>query len=812
MTQLSFDLRDVLRGLRRDRAYTLTVVLTLALTIGATTAVFSIVDGVLLKPLAYRESQQLVSIKEVWRQLSQRVPAMEVNEQHFEYWRQRARTFESMAQYIVLPANLTGVGDAAQIQVARTSGSLFDVLRVQAAIGRTLLTADEPSSQAEVMVITDACWRQRFGSDRNIVGRTVGLDGRPRTIVGVLGPDFRLPTERLSIADGFVPIHMDTERVGWWGDHNNEAIGRLRTGVTPEQARAELDVLQIQVSEIATKEAHEPVTVVSAVAPLAETLVGKSRRGLLLLLGAITAVLLIACSNLANLSLTRAMGRLRDAGIRSALGASRARLVARAAMEQLLLSLTGGVLGLGVAAAALKIFVRTAPIDLPRISNVAIDARVLAFAAAVSIAAGAVVAILPAWRMTRRTLEHTLRAGAMSTTSDRAGLRTRGALLALQVALSLTLLVVTGLLGTSFARLMQVDRGFVADRVLLVPLSMPATRYEADAVRQAAYDRLIASMQAIPGVTSATTLSAAPLIGSTQVNTIVPDGSTRPRSENPSANFRFIGSDFFRTLGIMVLRGRTFTEADRGPGHMMPALISEPTARRLWPNEDALGKIFSRGIPGEAGFEVVGIVADAKLTSLERTPPLMVYLPYWWRTRASTSLVVKGAGDPAALLPAVRRAVQAIDPEIAIGDARPLDDLVDTSVAARRYQMQLFVAFGIVALFIATLGVYAVTSYGVSQRRREMNIRVALGARPGQVLAMVMRQGLGPIAGGIAAGSLAAVSIGSIVSSLLFDVQPRDPAIISFVIAVVASAAIFACFVAARQRLTLDPASALRDE
>jgi putative ABC transport system permease protein len=812
MTQLSFDLRDILRGLRRDRAYTATVVLTLALTIGATTAVFSIVDGVLLKPLAYRESHRLVSIKETWRQFAQRIPSLDVNEQHFEYWRRRARSFESMAQYIVRPANLTGVGDAAQILVARASGSLFDVLHVQAALGRTLMTNDEPSGQPAVMVITDACWRQRFGSDRNVVGRTVALDGTPRTIVGVLGPDFHLPTERVSVPDAFVPIHVDIEGVGWQGDHNDEAIGRLRAGVTLAQARAELDVLQAQVSDIATKEANEPVTLASIVAPLADTLVGKARRGLLLLLGAIAAVLLIACSNLANLSLTRTMGRLRDAGIRSALGASRARLVGRAALEQLILSVTGGALGLAVARAALRVFVRTAPIDLPRVSDVSIDARVLAFAAAVSIAAGALVAILPAWRMARRNVEHALRAGALTTTSDRAGLRTRGTLLALQVALSLILLVVTGLLGTSFARLMQVDRGFVADRVLLVPLSMPANRYDSEAVRQAAYDRLIAAVHALPGVASATAISATPLSGSTQVNTIVPDGSTRPRLEQPSANFRFVGTEFFRTIGIPVLRGRAFTEADRGPGHVMPALISAPTAERLWPGQDAIGKRFSRGIPGENGFEVVGVVADAKLTSLERTPPLMVYLPYWWRTRASTSLLIKGAADPTAMLPAVRRAVQAIDPEIAIGDARSLDDLVSTSVAARRYQMQLFVAFGLVALFIATLGVYAVTSYGVSQRRREMNIRVALGAQRGQVMAMVMKQGLGPIFGGLGAGTVAAVSIGRIVASLLFEVQPRDPAIIGGTIAVVASVGVVACFVAARQRLAIDPAAALRDE
>src|SRR5947208_3997604 len=390
MTQLAFDLRDVLRGLLRDRAYSLTVVFTLALTIGATTAVFSIVDGVLLKPLAYRESQQLVSVKEIWRQLRQRIASLEVNEQHFEYWRKRTQTFESMAQYIVLPANMTGVGDAAQISVGRASGSLFDVLRVQAALGRTFTPADEPSDRPEVAVITDAFWRQRFGSDPAVDGRAIGIDGKPRTIVGVLPADFRLPTERPSIADAFVPIHMDASRVGWEGDHNDEAIGRLRAGVTPEQARAELDVLQMQVSDIATKEANEPVTLASIVTPLAETLVGKARRGLLLLLGAIAAVLLITCSNLANLSLTRAVGRLRDAGIRSALGASRARLVSRAAVEQLVLASAGGALGLAVAWSALQAFVRTAPIDLPRVNEVAIDARVLAFAAAISMLAGLV--------------------------------------------------------------------------------------------------------------------------------------------------------------------------------------------------------------------------------------------------------------------------------------------------------------------------------------------------------------------------------------------------------------------------------------
>jgi putative ABC transport system permease protein len=812
MGALRFDLRDAVRGLRRDRGYALTVVFTLALTVGATTAVFSIVNGVLLEPLAYRESHRLVAVREIWRQFGARFAPLEVNEQHFEYWRAQTRSFESLAQYIALPANLTGAGDAAQIIVGRSSGSLFDVLQVQAALGRTLTRDDEPSDRPEVVVIGDGLWRRRFGSDPGVIGRPLSLDGKPRTIVGVLPAGFRVPVQRTASADAYVPIHMDTERVGWVGDHNNDAIGRLRAGVTPEQARAELDVLQAQVSAIATKEAGEPVTLASDVAPLAETLVGGARRGLLLLLGAIAAVLLIACSNLANLSLTRAVGRLRDAAIRSALGAGRGRLVGRALIEQLLLSSAGGTLGLAVAWAALGLFVRTAPVDLPRVTDVALDGRVLAFAAAVSIVAGLVVAIFPAWRTARADVEQALRAAALTTTADRSGLRTRGVLLALQVALSLTLLVVTALLAASFLRLMQVDRGFTAAHVLAVPISAPADRCATEAPCLAVYDRLLAAVQALPGIESATTASAMPLSGRGQVNTVAPDGSRRPRSDQPSANYRFVAPAFFRTLGIPILRGRAFTDGEGRNGGVMPALISEPTARRLWPGQDPIGKRFGRALPGEAAFEVVGVVADAKITSLDRTPPLMVYLPYWWRSRASLSMLIRSATDPSALMPSVRRAVRAVDPDIAIGDARPLEQIVDASVAARRYQAQLFVAFGAVALFIATLGVYAVTSYGVSRRRREMNIRVALGAQRAQVLRLVLRDGAAPIAVGVAAGTLGALAIGGVVASLLFDVRARDPLVIGSVVSLVAAVGISTCAIAAAQGLRIDPAQALREE
>jgi putative ABC transport system permease protein len=812
MKRVTFDVREAIRRLVRDRGYSATVLLTLALTIGGTTAVFSIVNGVLLEPLAYRESHRLVAIQEIWRQLADRIPVLEVNEQHFEYWRAHSRTFESMAQYIALPANLTGAGDAAQILVGRCSGSFFHVLGLDATLGRTLNPADEPIGRPEVVVISHSLWRERLGGDPGVLGRPLTLDGTPYTIVGVLPAGFRPPTTR-SVAgvDAFVPIHMDAERVGWEGDHNNDAIGRLREGVTPEQARAELDTLQAQVSDIATKEAGQPVTLAAVVTPLSEAIVGKARRGLLLLLAAIAAVLLIACSNLANLALTRSIGHAREAAIRAALGASRPRLIVASMLEPFLLAVAGGASGVAFAWGALKLFVLTAPVDLPRVSEVALDARVLAFAAAVSMAAGLLVAALPAWRLARHDLERTLRVSGLSV-AGAGGIRGRGVLIAVQIGLSLALLVLSTLLAASFMRLMHVDRGFVAEHVLVVPIATPASRYGNDDVRVQLYDRLLAAVGVLPGVVSASTTSSTPLSGQGQVNSIAPIGSTVPRSEQPSANFRMVGPDFFRTMGITIVRGRAFRAEEERADGALPALVSASTAARVWPAQEAIGRRFDRGIPGERAFEIVGIAADARITSLDRTPPLMVYVPYWWRSRPSVSLIIRTAADPGALMSTVRRTVHRIDPDIAVGEARPLEQLVDRSLAARRYQMQLFIAFGAVALFIALVGVYGVTSYTVSARRREINIRIALGARTGQVLAMIVRQVARPIAIGAAAGVALSLALADIVGSLLFDIRARDPLVLGSVLLAIAGSGMLAAFIATRRTLVVDPAQALRSE
>lgn len=805
-----FELRDVLKSLRRAPGYSLTVILTLALTIGATTAIFSIVDGVLLKPLAYRESHRLVSIREVWRQFS---GTLEVNEQHFEYWRAHAQSFASMAQYIARPANLTGAGAAAQISVGHVSGSLFDVLQVAAARGRLLTPEDERADRPREAVITDSCWRQRFGSDPSIVGRSMTIDGRPHDIIGVLPGGFELGGRADRQPDAFVPIRMAEERVGWVGEHNNAAIGRLKPGVTIAAAQIELDLLQTQVAALATADAHEPVTLATAVVPFTETIVGRARRGLLLLLAAIAAVLLIACSNLANLAMTRAVVRQRETAIRAALGASRARLCVRALIEQLGLSVAGGLLGWWVASMAIALFVQTAPIDLPRAAEVHLDATVLAFAGAVTMLCGVLVALGPAWRAARGATEPTLRQSGTASTSDRSALTTRSTLVALQVGLAVMLLVITSLLAVSFLRLMNVDRGFDASRVLAVAVSIPPVRYATQPATIAVYDRMLNAVRAVPGVEVASTTSMLPLRGQGQVNFVAVQGDRRPRAEHPTANFRFVSPDFFRTLSITMVRGRSFTDGERNADGPLPAVISVNTAARLWPNDDALGKPFSRGETGEQGFVVVGIVSNERTTSLETEPPPMVYVPYWWwQRRTTTTLLVKTVVEPSALTSSVRRAIAGIDPDIAIGDARPMDAIVEASVASRRYQARLFVVFGLAALAIAIVGVYGVTAYGVSRRRREMNIRVALGADPSQVLRMIVRQGFMPVAWGIAAGTVGAIAIGGVVASLLFDVSPRNPTVIAAVATLVASAAVLACTTAARQGLVLNPAAALREE
>jgi predicted permease len=713
--------------------------------------------------------------------------------------------------------NLNGAGDPAQVVVVRASGQVFDVLEMRAAVGRVLTRDDERPDHPPVAVISHRLWEDRLASRPDVLGRSVVFGGTSYTIVGVLARGAELPTfdvlgESASLSSTFaavLPLRVNLANVDWMGQFNYPTIARLGTGVTIEQARAEMDVIQRSVAEIAVRETHEPTELRGWIMPLEESVVGRARRGLFLLLGAIGGVVLVACANLANLSLTQAMGRMRDAAVRSALGASRERLIRGVVFEQLLLAAAGGALGLLVARVCLNVFVRTAPIDLPRVNDVAIDGRVLAFAAVVAIVSGLCVALMPAWRIGRGDVQATLRGGGHGST-DRGGLRVRSTLLAAQVALSVGLLVVTGLFVASFVQLIRVDPGFSTDRVVALEIAPVTTRYPDVPERAALYDRILAGTRDLAGITSASWTSALPLTGETWVDLISRLDDVRPSSEKPSANYRFVGPEYFRTLSMPITKGRSIDDRDRTRS-VVPAVLSSRAAHTLWPGEDPIGRQFARGNPSEH-FEVVGVVVDGHPTALETESPLMVYVPYWFNNEGRSLLLVRTAGDVTAVGAELGRVVHAVDPEIAIASVKPLQSVVDRSVGIRRYQMWLFTAFGGVALLIAIVGVYATTAYGVARRRREMNIRVALGARASQVFAMTLRQSAAPLAIGIVVGCVGAVGIGTLVAGLLFNVRARDPLVIAVVVTIVAIAGGLASATAARQGLRIDPAAALRDD
>lgn len=816
MQALLHDLRDTWRGLRRDRLYAAAVIGTLALTLGASTAVFSIVNGVLLRPLNYSEPDQLVSIREILPDMVQQYPTLPVTPRHFDVWRSHATSFSSMAMMDWRTATLTGQGDAAQVVVLRTSGTLFDVLRVPVAMGRGLTLDDERQDHPKVAVISDELWRQRLGGNPSVLGKTIALGGTDYTVVGVLPRACGLPSLKSMGETGtietdvsaIVPFRINLADYDWMGEFNYGVVARLKPGVTLERARTEMNVLQGTVAELAKKETHENEALRGWVMPLDESIVGSARRGLLLLLGAIAGVLLIACANLANLTLTRTMGRMRDAAVRGALGASRWRLVRAAVIDQLVLAAVGGLLGIGVAAAALRAFVTTAPVTLPRVGDVVIDARVLVFVGVVALLAAAMVALLPAWRLGRGNLESILRSGGR--TSDRGGRQVRSTLLTAQVALSVMLLAVSGLFISSLRQLLRVDTGFAPGGALTVEMAPVSAQYPDTPKRAALYDRILERVRAIPTVTAAAWTSALPLTGETWVDKIVRADRAQEKNGSASANYRFVGPDYFKAVGMPLMQGRSIEESDRGHT-VVPAVISSNAARSLWPDGSALGREFMRGNPQEH-FQVVGIVADGHVTSLEADPPLMVYVPYWYNNEGKSVLVVRARDDASALVPMIRAAVREVDPDVAVAHVAPLSGVVDAAVSGRRYQASLFTAFGLVALLIAVVGVYATTAYGISRRRREMNIRVALGARTSQVFSLVLTQSVTPIAVGLGAGLVGALAIGGIVASLLYDVRARDPLVLTAVVVIVAAVGALSAAGATLGGLDLEPAAALRDE
>ncbi len=802
-------LRYTLRALARDRAFAAMVVFSLALGIGANTAIFSLVNGVLLRAPDFREPERVVAMDVIIPKFAKMYPALPVNIGILMEWRKQAKSFESIGVMQPATFNITGGGDPEVLSGGRVSANYFTVFGVQARLGRAFLEGEDPAGHAHVAILADSLWRRRFHADPGVVGRKILLDGTPYEVVGVLPPSF-VPPQAANFVGGrtgkleiYRPLGYDNEDLQLhMGDLNYWAVGRLKPGISIAQANAELNVIQAAISS----RIPDNLDFHAKISSIVDYMVGKSRKGIVLVMAAVGSVLLILWVNLANLSLVRAAGRARDYAIRSALGAGRATLVRQSLAESVLLSVAGGSLGILLAWWGVDALRAAAPIDLPRLNEVSLDWRVLLFAVALSLVAGVVLGIVPALRSAAAAPVEILKSGSRGSTEGKSGMRVRNTLVALEVGLSAMLLVTAGLLTASFIRVMTIDKGFDVERTLAVDVSLPAVRYKENAARAEFFKRALDSAAALPGVQSVSLVSALPLSGETWIDIVAAEHDTRPLLERPSTNVRFISPGYFKTLQVPIKEGRDFDESDRS---RPVVIISAGLARKVWPGLDPIGRKLD-----DFGriMEVVGITPDFRSTSLDHDPVSMTYLPYWQRPRLTASILIRTGMDPLSIAAAMRSNIWKLDSEVPIPEVRTLDQVMSRSVADRRFQMLLVALFAAAALSLAGLGTYGVVSYAVARRRSELGIRMALGADRSDVLRMVLGQGMAPVLGGLAAGAIAAALLAQLLAGLLFEVNPRDPVSFAAAGAVLLVVAAAACLVPARRATLVDPLEALRSE
>jgi predicted permease len=801
--------------LARSPGFSAVAVLTLALGIGANTAIFSVVNGVLLRPLAYPHPERLYLVREVVVQWMKTDPSMLANLPDFRIWQKQVRSFEDVAIAESASAILSGAGEPERIHGVRASTNLFALLGVRPAMGRAFQPEEDERGRGNVVMVTDHFWRSRFNSDPSLLGRVLMLDGAPHEVVGILPVSFHFPaamqgTRRLnSPQDFFEPLNgpYDYEQ-DLIGEFDFAAIARLKPGVSPESALAELNAVQAGISE----QAKQNLDLRALLLPLEEKIVGPARGGLILFLGAVAAVLLIVCANLAGLLLARVPARMREAAVRTALGATRARLMQQMLTESLLLSSLGGALGVWLANLGVEWFVGMAPVNIPRLDEVHMDVRALGFALFVTALTGVLFGLLPAWRVTRTDPHEALKSGFTAATGGRGLRRVRESLVGFEVALSTLLLILAGLLTTSMLQLLRVDTGYAVENVLVADIDLSGKSYALPADRVRLFDSVLAGVRTLPGVREAGWVNLMPLAGEGSVTGIRLPGQQNLRTEGPFANYRATSPEYFRAMGIHLLYGRVFTEADRG---RKVVVISKSVADRFWPGQDPTGKICVTQWGADTESEVIGVVGDIRTVRLEDAPLQMVYVPHWFNEISvpqSLSIIISTSMDPVGSAAAVREVVHRVDPQAPVVALRPMTEIVAHSVAPRRFETFLALVFALLALFLASLGIFGVVAYAVEQRRKELGIRMALGAQSSDLRKMVLLQGMAPVAIGLAAGIAAAVLVGRVISSLLFGVGAYDPWTILSVAMVVGVTALAACYLPARRAMRVDPMVALRYE
>lgn len=809
------DFKYAFRQLRRSPAFSVISVLTLALGIGATTAMFTVVHSVLLKPLPYPNAQQLVTIREHIATQRMGMPDLAVNANHFLFWQDHNHTFSQLAALRSSTMTLGGEDGepAEEIGTAQETANLPSLLGADPSLGRAFLPKEEKPGH-NVVILSDSLWRRRFAADPAIVGKTIPLSGGPYLVVGVLPFSFSLPDSRAigglsgtsKPIEAFVPFGWSADQLSELeGDHNYFVIGRLKPGATIEQASLDINSLQRDI----VRQIPDKLTLTAAVIPFHDYIVGSSRGALLVLLAAVVAILLIACINITNLLLTRAAGREHESAVRLALGASHAQLIKNSLLEPLLLATVGGLLGTLLAFTALPVLLHDLPGTLSGIAEIHLDPAVLAFSVGVSFLAALVCGILPAWRLLRGNPQFALRAEARTATDSHTAKRLRKALVVGEVTASVLLVVLAGLFVTSLYKLLHVDRGFQTQHILSAQVVLPDKQYHDQTARNAFYDQALQRVEQLPGVQSTGVISVLPLDGDAWGDLISKTGDTQPLWQRPGGHFRWITPGLFETLRVPLIAGRFLNEEDRGKN---VAIISQQVAQAVWPGQSAIGELFRRGDPDEAPFKVIGVVGDIRSVDLSKPTPRMVYVPTWYRSNEHGSFVIRTMGDPVAMVSTVRKAIWSIDSQVAIPDIRTMETVVDGSVAARRFQMHLLLAFALCSLLLAALGIYGVVTYTTAQRTQEIGIRMALGANYSDVYRLILSEGITPVFIGAALGVLLAALGGRILASLLFEVKANNPLIAGTACAILIAVGVFACLVPTRRAAKIDPMQALRDE
>ena len=804
------DIRYGARMLRKSLAITIVAVISLALGIGANTAIFSVVNAILLKALPYNDPDRIVL---VWGDIpAEGKNRSQVSSTDVDDWRNQNNVFDEIATYGGFQPIMTGNGEPERIPAIQVGDGYFKVMKGEPILGRVFTPEEQQAGKDQVIVLSYGLWQHRFGGDPNIAGKTVLLSSRPYTIVGVMAADFRpLPATLVEAnAQYYRPVaepHDEEERAS----RHLRAIARLKPGVTLEQAQSEMNVIARRLEQ---EHPSNNTGYGVRLSTLTEDTVGNLRPTLLLLLGAVAFVLLIACANVGNLLLARSAARQKEIAIRTALGAGRARLVRQLLTESLFLSVLGGGAGLLLALWGTSFIESLGSQVTPLLSGVKIDIRVLGFTVVISLLTGIVFGLVPALHVSRPDLNETLKEGGRNSGAGSSRSSLRSALVVSEVAMALVLLICAGLLIKSVMRLRDVNPGFNTENILTMNVNLPGAKYPKPPMWVAFYKQVIERIEALPGVQSAAVTSVLPLSSNFDGRALAVEDRPRPRGEEISVDLYIVTPGYLRTMAIPLMKGRQLSEQDT-ENQPMATLINETMAKELWPGEDPIGKRIK--FPGserspQPWRTVVGVVNDVKQYGLDKKEPMQIYLPEAQYPGSFMTLAVRTSVDPKSMVAAVKSEILAADPDQAVYDIRTMEQLLSDSISLRRFSMMLLIIFAAVALTLAAVGIYGVISYSVTQRTHEIGVRMALGASWRDILKLVIGQGMRLALTGIAIGVLASLALTRLMATLLYGVGATDAATFVLISLILAGVALGASFVPARRATKVDPMIALRYE